>query len=50
LKNENVLFMLSLRPCGGSLVSLIDFSRRPIGISLLGSEVRNSLKLGFEPS
>jgi hypothetical protein len=50
LKNEKERLMLSLRPWGGSLVSLMDFSSRPMGISLEGSEVRNRRKLGFEPS
>jgi|LakMenE18May11ns_1017448.scaffolds.fasta_scaffold9394953_2 hypothetical protein len=42
--------MFGLRPYGGSFVSLIDFSNSPIGISSLGSDDKNNLKLGFEPS
>jgi len=32
------------------LVSLIDLSRRPIGIEGAGSDDTKSLKLGFDPS
>jgi hypothetical protein len=49
-KNVKALFMFCLIPCGGSLVSLILFSRRPIGIDLDGSEDKKSLNPGAEPS
>jgi len=41
--------MLGFKPWGGSLVSLIDRSSRPIGIVLTGSEDRKRRKVGFEP-
>jgi len=49
-KNVKALFKFYFKPCGGSLVSLIHFSRRPIGISLEGSEDKKSLKPGDDPS
>lgn len=41
--------MLALIPDGGSLVSLIDLSRIPMGISADGSEERSNLKLMCDP-
>lgn len=41
--------MLALMPDGGSLVSLIDRSRMPIGIPADGSADNNNLKLMCEP-
>jgi hypothetical protein len=43
------LFILALSPVGGSLVSLMDLSRIPMGTPLEGSDERKSLKLGFPP-
>lgn len=37
--------MLALSPAGGSLVSLIERSRRPIGTPVEGSADKNNLKL-----
>jgi len=50
VKKVNALFMFYLTPCGGSLVSLILFSRRPIGMELAGSEDKKSLNPGADPS
>jgi len=46
-KNVQALCILALRPVGGSLVSLIDLSRIPIGIACEGLAERRSLKLGL---
>ncbi len=48
-KYVNALFMLALIPDGGSLVSLIDRSRIPMGIPVEGSADSNSLKLMCDP-
>lgn len=41
--------MFALIPDGGSLVSLIDLSKIPIGIPVEGSAESNNLKLICEP-
>lgn len=43
------LFIFALIPDGGSLVSLIDLSKIPIGIPVEGSAESNNLKLICEP-
>ena len=41
--------MLAFMPEGGSLVSLIDRSRMPMGISVEGSAESSNLKLMCDP-
>ena len=48
-KYVKALFMLAFNPDGGSFVSLIDLSRRPIGTPSEGSADKNNLKLICEP-
>lgn len=43
-KNVKALFMFALIPEGGSLVSLIDLSKIPIGTPFEGYAERRSLK------
>ena len=58
MKKVKALFIFAFRPAGGSLVSLMERSRIPIGMTSYpvigsggaGSEERNSLKFGSEPS
>lgn len=44
-KKVKALFILAFSPAGGSFVSLIDLSSRPIGTSIEGSADKKSLKL-----
>jgi hypothetical protein len=46
LKLAKALLMLALNPAGGSLVSLIDLWSNSIGIEGVGSDVKNTRKLG----
>ena len=48
-KKVKALFMLALIPAGGSLVSLIDLSRIPMGTPYEGSAERRSLKFMCDP-
>ena len=48
-KKVNALFMLAFNPDGGSFVSLIDLSSKPIGTPYDGSAERNNLKFMCEP-
>ncbi len=41
--------MFALSPAGGSFVSLIDLSKIPIGIPVLGSADKKRRNLGFPP-
>jgi hypothetical protein len=43
------LFIFAFKPDGGSFVSLIDRSNKPIGTPFEGSADKNSLKLMCEP-
>jgi len=49
-KKTKALFRFYFKPCGGSLVSLMDLSSKPIGIESAGSEETKSRKVAFEPS
>lgn len=48
-KYDQALFIFALKPAGGSLVNLMDLSKRPMGIPPEGSADKNSLNLGFPP-
>ena len=48
-KKVKALFILAFNPDGGSLVSLIDLSSKPIGTPSDGSAERNNLKLICDP-
>ena len=43
-KYVNALFMFAFKPDGGSFVSFIDLSKRPIGTPSEGSADKNNLK------
>lgn len=49
LKYAHALFILALKPAGGSFVNLIDLSNKPIGIPVDGSADKNNLNLGLPP-
>lgn len=47
-KYVKALFIFAFRPAGGSLVNLMDLSRRPIGTPWEGSADRNNLKFVWD--
>jgi hypothetical protein len=49
-KEQKARFRLAFRPCGGSLVSLMDRFRMPMGIPGDGSDVRKMRKRSWLPS
>ena len=48
-KKVKALFMLALIPEGGSLVSLMDLSKIPIGTPVEGYDDKSNLKLMWDP-